>query len=203
MLDWAETYVKYHGGFDKLLHSQQQPRTTKPTVTWVYGGTGLGKTRAVVALEHDLWISGAKLDYFNGYSGQRAALFDDFRGSLCPLHVLLQVIDRYAYIANIKFGHEHFTSERIYFTSSRSPTLVYNLGRGEIGQLLRRIDNVIELVRDFDGGVISLSHKGEDPLRDILPAVEPPSPASIWGDLEPPPEAAAGSVPGFVSPYLG
>lgn len=160
--EYSLAYVKYHSGLLQLTRQMQntRPRTDKPTVSWYYGSTGTGKTRAVYEAEaEDLWITADSLTYFNGYTNQRAALFDDFRGGFCKFRELLRLLDRYPMVVNIKYGCAQWNSERLYITSNRHPKFVYDKPDEDMEQLLRRIDNIVEFsVSPL--GIIRKEHKG-------------------------------------------
>ncbi len=140
-LEDMTTYVKFHQGLEKLIVRMQKPRTQKPMVTWIYGITGVGKTRYVVDLEPSLWISQRNLQWWEGYENQEAVLIDEFRKDYCTFHELLRILDRYPYRVMIKGGSRELNSARIYITSCHHPSYVYDT-REDIDQLLRRIDEI-------------------------------------------------------------
>lgn len=128
----AEVMIKY----------TEPGRTTKPTVFWYYGSTGTGKTRA--ACEEagaDVWWSGANLQWFDGYDGQKHAILDDFRGDQCTLAFLLRLLDRYPVRVPVKGGFRMWTPDRIWITTPYHPTNVYP-SREDCQQLIRRIDTL-------------------------------------------------------------
>lgn len=137
-----EVYVKYHSGLDKLAF--QRPRNFKPHVVWIWGPTGTGKTRRVVESNNDLWISGRNLKWWSGYENQQATLFDDFRGDFCTFHELLRILDRYPYTVEIKGGFRELNSPLMFITSCYAPQDVYQ-SREDIQQLIRRIDEIVEM----------------------------------------------------------
>lgn len=138
-------YIKFHAGMTKLTHVYQdnKRRDFKPVVHWYYGDTGTGKTRVVFETEPDLWITSDSLAYFNGYNHQEAVLFDDFRGGFCKFRELLRLLDRYPFIANIKYGSLEFNSKRIYITSNKPPEECYQKPDEDMQQLVRRIDHIV------------------------------------------------------------
>lgn len=143
----AETYIKYHKGLEKLnYHYAKQQRTEKPFITWIYGPTGVGKTHWVIRLEPEIWISSDSLQWFDGYEGNEAVLFDDFRGDMCKFRFLLRLLDRYPLQVPIKGGFTWWTPKRIYITSCKHPKDVYNKenfdNEEKVDQLLRRIDEI-------------------------------------------------------------
>jgi len=141
---FPELYIKYHHGFEKLI--EYPKREKKPRVVWYWGKTGSGKTRTVIEKHKNdkIWISGKNLKWWQGYEQQRVVLIDDFRGDFCTFHELLRILDRYPYTVEVKNSSRELNSEYIYITSCYPPTEVYET-REDIGQLLRRIDEIIEL----------------------------------------------------------
>ncbi len=145
------TYVKYHGGIEKLIALTQPQRMWKPYVVWLYGPTGVGKTRWAHEywageLGKSTWTSNGKLEYFLGYNNETVAILDDYRGCYAPFHQLLLVLDRYPMRANVKHGHVTWNPKVIIVTSSKSPRDVYNVSETETDQLVRRIDVIINVI---------------------------------------------------------
>lgn len=140
--EYPHLWVKYPRGFGSLIAHGPRPRDVKPTVVWIHGPTGTGKTRYVWDKEGEaLWSANNGLTWFDGYQGQEAVLFDDFRGDWCKFHYLLQLLDRYPMKVPVKGDYVWWSPLRIYITSSKAPSDVYNIDE-DMGQLLRRIDNI-------------------------------------------------------------
>lgn len=146
-------YVKYPSGFNSLRVDAPRDPSHPPEVTWIYGPTGIGKTRYVVDRESDLWISGGTLRWWDGYVCQSAVLFDDFRGDFCTFHWLLRLLDRYPVRVEVKGGSREFNSSRIYITCPFHPRDVYPTVEDK-RQLLRRISRVIHME---DGHAFSIN----------------------------------------------
>lgn len=132
---------------EKWLTYNDSKRTTKPTVTWIYGSSGSGKTKLAYekAGEEAYWKDTSK--WWDGYDKQESVIIDDFRGSQMAFNELLRLLDRYAHRVEYKGGSKQFDSPNIYITSINHPSKAYGfLGRDEpLKQLLRRIDNIIEI----------------------------------------------------------
>jgi len=185
-----ELYVKFAGGFERLASRwskevlvSSEPRS-KPLVTWLYGPSGAGKTRWVVEREtrRDLWISGSSLRWVDGYDGEPAALFDDFRADFATLHWLFRLLDRYPVRCEVKYGHVIWNPDRIYITAPYHPRDVYET-QENLTQLIRRIDTVYYVVAAEDGDPV---------LRNVTrckdgehPGPKHPRVASV--DFTPPP----------------
>lgn len=137
-------YVKYPSGFNHLRVDEPRDPGTPPEVSWIYGPTGVGKTRHVVSNEPSLWISGENLRWFNGYDNQEAVLFDDFRGDFCTFHWLLRLLDRYPVRVEVKGGTREFRPKRIYVTCPYHPRDIYPTVEDK-EQLLRRITHIIHM----------------------------------------------------------
>lgn len=144
--DYPVECLKYPSGISFARSRSYKPRDRNepPEVIWIYGPTGVGKTRYVFDREPDLWVSGKNLRWWDGYEQQAAVLIDDFRKDFCTFHELLRILDRYPYRADMKYGHMQLNSRRIYITSCYSPDRVYET-REDIGQLTRRITETINM----------------------------------------------------------
>jgi hypothetical protein len=140
-------YLRYRKWIDKLRDDfVHQPRDINkpPRVVVLWGHPGTGKTRFVYDQhEHnDIW-SWPGDRWFDGYNGQRVALFDDFNGAAFPIQFLLKILDRYPRIVPVKGDFVQWSPDYIYFTSNLDPTEWY-AGANERNQvaLQRRIDEV-------------------------------------------------------------
>lgn len=135
--------IRYAQTYATIL--QLRPRKFKPVVYWFFGPTGTGKTRRVYEMAgEDLWSSClGDAGWFDGYSGQESALFDDFRPTQYKFSHFLRLLDRYPLRVPIKGGFSEWRPTTIFVTCPNSPEYTYNVPEESIAQLLRRID-VIE-----------------------------------------------------------
>lgn len=135
-------YIKYHRGLEKLqsVYDGQKRGIREITVFFLYGESGTGKSRFVFENETSLYPVPANSTWFDGYDGQEAVLFDDFRGGF-PFHALLRVIDRYPVQVQVKGNHVWFTPKRIYFTSTKSLLDWYEV-KEDLFQLTRRFHEI-------------------------------------------------------------
>lgn len=133
---FGELYLKY---------ASPKKRTNPPTVKWIWGPTGTGKTKLAFEEAKDPWISNKSLQWWDGYFGQKDIIIDDFRGDFCTFHELLRILDRYPYRVMNKGGSCELLAENIWITSCFPPDKVYTNCSEKVDQLLRRITTVIQL----------------------------------------------------------
>lgn len=147
-------FVKYHKGLAALQSVLfARPRLpvdgvyVPPKVFWFYGSTGTGKSRLVFeeTVGQDLYIKPSG-GWFDGYSGQKVVLFDDFRGDWVKYAELLKLLDRYPMQVPVKGGFVQWSPEIIYITCPRRPEEIFSgieaKDDGGIEQLTRRITEV-------------------------------------------------------------
>lgn len=132
---------------EKWLTYKEEKRNWKTTVIWIYGNTGVGKTRKAFELSKDEepWISNGDLTWWDGYDKHKNVILDDFRGDHCNFANLLRILDRYPLRVPIKGGFRQLLAKQIIITCPMSPKQMYEFAGENVGQLLRRIDKVIHL----------------------------------------------------------
>lgn len=124
-----------------ILKYMEEPRTEKPVVKWFYGATGTSKTKTAFEESEDPWVSGRNLKWWEGYDAHKHVIIDDFRRDFCTFHELLRILDRYPYRIENKGGSRQLLATQIIITCPDPPNEVYET-REDVGQLLRRIDEV-------------------------------------------------------------
>ena len=119
--DACVVFVKYHRGLLNLEAQLTPDRVEPPTVIWISGKTGTGKTRCTLEFAERLnlgyWISNESLQWFDGYNGQPIAIFDDYRSSFCKFQFLLRLLDRYPLRVPIKGGFSTWCPKYIFITT--------------------------------------------------------------------------------------
>jgi len=151
-------YIRYHGGikaFHLLTNSKVRNTGVDPIVHWWFGPTGVGKSRkafetygaAAYVKMNDKW--------WDGYVGQETVIFDDYRSSLCPFHILLRILDRYPYRVEVKGGSIELSATVFVITTTSRPEVIWHSRTEEaINQLLRRVTNIVEFTTNGEERVL-------------------------------------------------
>lgn len=126
---------------EKFLTYNETPRAEKPTVVWLWGPTGSGKSRLARNIcPDDVYVKNSATKWWDGYDGHEAVIIDDFRPSWWDLTYMLGILDRYEFTLEYKGGTRQLRATLIVVTSALAPDHCY-VGTGEaVQQLLRRID---------------------------------------------------------------
>lgn len=145
----ADAFIKYGKNIERLAELLVKPRSEKPTVTWLWGATGTGKTRFATdnnTANYYIWNCSSK--WWNGYNQQERIVIDDYTwdGSDTGFRYLLRLLDRYSIQVETKGGMVHINSPQIFITCEFPPQSIFQQGN-QLNQLLRRVDNVIEMTR--------------------------------------------------------
>ena len=112
--------------FEQLQRSQLAYRQAKlknpphetTRGTWIRGPPGSGKTHSVHTTESDLYVK-AQNKWWDGYTGQKAVLIDDFdQQGECLAHHMKIWSDKWPAQGEIKGGHVPLTYDRLIVTSN-------------------------------------------------------------------------------------
>lgn len=138
----AQIYLTYN----------EEPRDFQPTVWWLWGATGVGKSRKARAIldeyDVDVYVKDAT-KWWDGYDGHGGVIIDDYRGACGSEFVeMLRLLDRYEHRVEVKGGYRQFRSRYIVITSPKKPEHSFSGLLEDIEQLLRRLTYVIEVVPD-------------------------------------------------------
>lgn len=118
--------IKYSRGLSVLRSHCVEQRTPDkpPSVYWLYGPTGTGKTRAAwdygcstFGQDETVILPDSTLQWFDGYDGQKCVIIDDFRSKKVNFAFLLRVLDRYPLTCPIKGGYVNWTPCTIIITT--------------------------------------------------------------------------------------
>ena len=147
-----ELYVRHYRGFEALRERLDiQRRNFKTKVIWIYGPTGVGKSKFIGSLMDagiDVYWKVPTIKWYNQYNHQMVMALDDYRkgGGHLLFNDMLRLFDRYPLQIEYKGGATQFLSKHIIVTSCQSPMQMWEgHDQEKIDQLLRRIEHTIEL----------------------------------------------------------
>lgn len=139
---YPAAYIKFGRGIRELRAILDRPADfEEKQVVCLIGPPGVGKTRAVWEVDPDVFpanLPGGPRDqpWFDGYHGQEAVLFDDYRGQL-EYGFFLRLLDRYPLQVPVKGGFVQWKPRRIWITSNYEPNDWFYFG--DLRALRRRI----------------------------------------------------------------
>lgn len=153
--------VIYRRAFSEYRNSRASKRTMPSRVFIFHGPTGTGKTRRAWAIDPDsTWVH-AGGNWFDGYCGQRVAVFDEFDGDDIPFKLWKKLCDRYPMQVPIKGGFRNWNPAIIVFTSNKQPTSWWAKEEGKsfnwYSQVERRVEKVVLMNEEWD--------PSDDPLK--------------------------------------
>lgn len=138
--DITEQYPKqallYTRRITELRHASYTNRTKQPEITWLWGKTGVGKTRYAFDHHTDVYIKDGT-QWWNEYTQNEAIVIDDFDGKW-PIRDLLRLLDRYPYQGQTKGSYVKINSPYIYITCEHPPQHFWS--DDILAQILRRIN---------------------------------------------------------------
>lgn len=138
-------FIKYANGCLKLAALAQPPRRDNLKVITIVGPSGIGKSYAVHDLYPDVYVvnMGNSGLWWDGYTGQPAVLFEEFKGQV-QLQKMLQILDPYPLRLEIKGGLVPARFSVVFITSNTMPSEWYENKDGrrdaELAALDRRLD---------------------------------------------------------------
>jgi len=132
----AETIIKYI----------EPKRDFKPNVIWIYGASGLGKTRRALDLFPDAYRkSNSTGQWWDGYDAHPDVVIDDVKNEDQKYYLtLLELLDRYECRIQVKGGTRQFLAKNIVLTSLWHPDRLFG-AFDEAVEIKRRIDEIIHL----------------------------------------------------------
>lgn len=135
---------------ENVRYHYQKHRTEAPTVYWLWGLSGVGKTRWVHENFESVYIKDGT-QWWNGYDFETCICIDDFDGHW-PFRDLLRLLDRYKYQGQIKGGYTKINSPFIVITCEFPPEHFWQCN--ELSQVSRRLHEVRQLTLTQGSGVI-------------------------------------------------
>jgi hypothetical protein len=147
-LDPEDVYVEnimnlhlYSRSFDRLRNicMKRKKRTEAPVAIFLYGPTGVGKSRMRDLFDEDILYAKTDSAKWDNYEQQPVCFIDELRERTFPGDVLLRLADKYRYEVDIKYKEPiPFVSSLIIITSPVPIEQIYNNWVGGYDQFHRR-----------------------------------------------------------------
>ena len=143
--DALSTVAKYPKLISTCRMAFQKHRTFKTQVLVLYGPPKKGKSAFWNICYPDAYVK-PHGTWWDGYDGQEVVVIDDFYGWL-PYSFMLQLLDRYPLLVEVKGGMATFNSKLIIITSNKSPNCWYGTDCS-YPPLERRLDTIYRFEED-------------------------------------------------------
>lgn len=135
------SFIRHPKGIQFYQALSFKERTSQPKVIWLYGSTGVGKTRTAMENTPKSFYIKDQTQWWDNYSQQQTLIIDDFdineKTNGWPFRNLLRLLDRYPYQGQIKGGYVPINSPYIYITSEHPPRHFWS--DTKLAQIMRRI----------------------------------------------------------------
>lgn len=150
---------EYGNNYQQLKYAEALPKyylpernsDTPPTVYWIFGSTGIGKTKMVSDTFSDICYVSTYKWLGTGYNQNECFLLDDFREFDLPFQTLLKITDRYPFTLEMKGSQLPLNSPYIVFTSPKSIQDTFLTTKEDIKQLLRRVIQIdLDNIKDIN-----------------------------------------------------
>lgn len=167
MMEEPELYCQYRNGINdiaKVAAMRNMKKFKATEVIALVGPPGVGKTRfAYDKYWPDLYRWDHTDKWFDGYMGQQTILLDDFYGGVKWTR-MLQLLDVYPILLQVKGGHVVREWTRVVITSNTPPNEWYP---SDIGALLGRIALLVDF---YQKKVFRFDRAGN--CTEVVPIIE-------------------------------
>ncbi len=139
-------YMRYCRGLKDIMFHTMPERKNPPKVILHYGSTGTGKTFVCYRDHRPLYKKSPDTRWFDGYHCESTLIIDDFVGApnKVSLSYLLQMLDEYPFLVEVKGGYMPLLSTLIIVTTNIHPSKWYDYTsrRTQYDALARRFHEV-------------------------------------------------------------
>lgn len=108
-----------------------------------YGAPGAGKSTALRMDDPDVYVKMPNSKWWDGYSGQKIVVFNDFTGAWFKFHDLMAIFDPYPLMVETKGGHVQLLATEFRISSNYPPLGWYSAKCGPFSALNRRLTKVV------------------------------------------------------------
>lgn len=159
MNEYPSSYARYSTGINKMLHQRdlhtKMNKWRNVTTTYMWGATGVGKTRTVLEMAEsptDVYRVTNYQHPFDGYTGQDIILFEEFRSSI-KVEQMLIYLDGYYCALPCRYADKMANWSQVFIVSNISADDQYRHVQDNYPDtwlaFMRRVDKVVRL-QDVD-----------------------------------------------------
>lgn len=142
---WPAQVGMYFRGINTIRTIVSRPRTFKTKVIYLYGLSGVGKSRFVLENWPEAYWKQPDSIWWDSLTNHETVVLDDFYGSL-PLNTLLRLLDRYPMLVQTKGSQVNFAAKRLIITSNSLPAQWYHQVFAKTPEYIRALHRRIDVV---------------------------------------------------------
>lgn len=145
-------FMRYNKGivaYQTLMNTEPRDPAVAPTVYWLFGPTGVGKSKYAYETFPAAYSKMTTNKWWDGYNGEKEVIMDDYRAGMVPFSELLKILDRYRHRVEIKGISCELSATVFVITTTSRPEVTWHSRTDEaLGQLIRRITDIVEYLPD-------------------------------------------------------
>ena len=148
-------FVKYYKAADRIRQAFTNPRVLdkKCEVIVYYGPTETNKSRTIMetyGIDGVYWKNDTK--WWDGYSGEKTVVWQEFDGKSISVAYFNQMCDRYPFKVETKGGTMELQADTIVFSTNYDPAFWYN---SNVSAVMRRITKLFVYNEDTKSYVVN------------------------------------------------
>lgn len=135
------TYIRYNKGLEKLANLHNRPKKRENLKVYVFWGeSGCGKSYNAHKDAGEDFYSKPNGPWWDGYTGEKNVIFDEFEPDECKLSEILKWMDVYPLSLPVKGGFVPAMYENLWITAHKNPLNWYSSDRTP--EIMRRITEI-------------------------------------------------------------